>query len=303
MFEKKNLVFYYCTTPLHMGAGTSVGAIDNPIQREVHSGHPLIAGSGLKGAVRHHVKQQWLGERLKDIVPLFGSENNSGELSAGAISFTDANLVVFPVRSVKNTFVYITCPYALGRLKRMATMAGLKFDWDVSCININSGSTDSALIDGKLCLEALEFKATEDKDTSNLAEWISDNCLQGDENLFFKEKIQSDFFVLSDDDFNYFVKQATVVEPHVRINDETGTAEDGALFYTENLPPESILVGIVLASVERGKKEEKDNRMKAEQCLNKALYEKDGISGQLVQMGGDSTTGRGLVLINAVKGE
>ena len=77
------------------------------------------------------------------------------------------------------------------------------------------------------------------------------------------------FFVLSDDDFNYFIKQATVVEPHVRINDETGTAEDGALFYTENLPPESILAGVVLASVER-----KKEGLKAEQCLNKALYEK-----------------------------
>lgn len=300
MFEKKNLVFYYCTTPLHMGAGTSVGAIDNPIQREVHSGHPLIAGSGLKGAVRHHVTKQWGDERKSEIISLFGSENNDGELTAGAISFTDANLIAFPVRSVKNTFVYITCPYALGRLKRMVTMAGLKFDWDISGLKTNSGSTDSALIEGKLCLEALEFKATEDSDTSDMAEWIAENCLQGDENIFFKEKIQSDFFVLSDDDFNYFVKQATVVEPHVKIDNDTGVAVDGALFYTENLPPESILVGIVLASVERGSK---DNRMSAEQCLNKALYEKDGISGQLVQMGGDSTTGRGLVLINAVKGE
>ena len=35
-----------------MGAGQAVGAINNPIQREVHTSHPLIAGSGLKGAVR-----------------------------------------------------------------------------------------------------------------------------------------------------------------------------------------------------------------------------------------------------------
>ncbi|MDN5279570.1 MAG: CRISPR-associated protein Cmr4 [Clostridiales bacterium] len=296
MFEKKSLVFYYCTTPLHMGAGTSVGAIDNPIQREIHSNHPMIAGSGLKGAVRHHLNKLWNKE---EIVPLFGSEPGLGDLTAGAVSFTDANLLAFPVRSVKNTFVYVTCPYSLARIKRMATLAGLKFDWNVSEIQPNTGASNAALADGKLCLEAFEFSVKEDEDVGGIAEWLADHCLpQGEDNDFFREKITSDFFVLDDDSFNYFVKQATVVEPHVRIDDATGTAADGALFYTENLPPESILAGIVLASVERKKGE----GMSAEVCLDKTLFAEKGISGKLVQMGGDSTTGRGLVLINAVKG-
>ena len=54
MFEATQLVFYSCLSPVHMGAGSAVGAIDNPIQREVHTRYPVIAGSGLKGAVRHH---------------------------------------------------------------------------------------------------------------------------------------------------------------------------------------------------------------------------------------------------------
>lgn len=299
MFEKKSLVFYYCTTPLHMGAGTSVGAIDNPIQREVHSNHPIIAGSGLKGAVRHHVTRQWGSERKNNITALFGSETTSGDLTAGAVSFTDANLIAFPVRSVKNTYVYVTCPYALARLKRMAELAGLDFKFDVAGIKTVSASTDSALIEGKLCLEAYEFNASEDEDTTGIAEWLSENCLSDDGGSFFKEKIQSDLFVLTDDDFNFFIKQATVVEAHVRIDDETGTAVRGALFYTENLPPESILAGVVLSSTER---KAKDNRMSAEQCLEKTMWDEDGVSGQLVQMGGDATTGRGLVLINAMKG-
>ncbi len=37
MFEAQQLVFYTCISPLHMGAGQAVGAIDNPIQREVHT--------------------------------------------------------------------------------------------------------------------------------------------------------------------------------------------------------------------------------------------------------------------------
>lgn len=49
MFEATQLVFYYAVSPVHMGAGSAIGAIDSPIQREVHTKHPMFAGSGLKG--------------------------------------------------------------------------------------------------------------------------------------------------------------------------------------------------------------------------------------------------------------
>lgn len=53
MFEKKVPIFIYCVSPVHMGAGAAIGVIDNPIQRERHTEYPMIAGSGLKGAIRH----------------------------------------------------------------------------------------------------------------------------------------------------------------------------------------------------------------------------------------------------------
>ncbi|EQD59246.1 protein containing DUF324, partial [mine drainage metagenome] len=53
MFTKERVVFIYTVSPLHMGAGTALGLIDNPIQREVHTDWPSMAGSGIKGAIRH----------------------------------------------------------------------------------------------------------------------------------------------------------------------------------------------------------------------------------------------------------
>jgi len=53
MFEKHAAMFLYAVSPVHLGAGSSVGVIDNPIQRARHTGHPCFAGSGIKGAVRH----------------------------------------------------------------------------------------------------------------------------------------------------------------------------------------------------------------------------------------------------------
>ncbi len=78
MLEAQQLVFYTCVSPVHMGAGQAVGAIDNPIQREVHTGHPLIAGSSLKGAVRHHVARIWKDDKDEKLIPrLFGPERKN----------------------------------------------------------------------------------------------------------------------------------------------------------------------------------------------------------------------------------
>ena len=37
MFEKRAAVFLYALSPVHMGAGSAIGVIDNPIQRERHT--------------------------------------------------------------------------------------------------------------------------------------------------------------------------------------------------------------------------------------------------------------------------
>ncbi len=107
--------------------------------------------------------------------------------------------------------------------------------------------------------------------------------------------------MLSDTDFAYFAQHAMLVEPHVRINSETGTADEGGLFYTENLPPESILVAPMLASQTRTgkKKDEKEDWENAEGVLLKV---KNVIDGKLLQIGGDATTGRGLVVATMVEG-
>ena len=103
--------------------------------------------------------------------------------------------------------------------------------------------------------------------------------------------------VLSDTDFAYFAQNAMLVEPHVRIDSETGTASDGGLFYTENLPPESLLVAPMLSSQTRTGK--KDDWMDAIEVHTKI---KTVLDGRLLQIGGDVTTGRGLVMTKVVEG-
>jgi len=296
MFEAQQLVFYTCVSPLHMGAGQAVGAIDNPIQREVHTGHPLIAGSGLKGAVRHHFARTWNDKSL--ITRLFGPERDASD-HAGAIAFTDAALLAFPVRSLRNTFVYATCPTALARLKRLAGEAA---KWGVPSVAEGSvkAAGGTALANNRLVLEAFDFAATTDDGVKAVADWLAANALpQGAEHEFFRNKLKTDLVLLSDTEFGHFVRHATVVEPHVKIDNDTGTAAPGALFYTENLPPEALLAGLLLASVERRKGGDTEGLMDAETVLAAVLRDtsgRQGLADRLLQVGGDATTGRGLIV-------
>lgn len=314
MFEQSRLLFLYAVTPVHMGAGQAIGVIDNPIQRERHTNHPSMAGSGLKGAIRHHLatNQQWRGEKNEDgkrpkdslLNRIFGPETDSSDY-AGAISFGDAQLVAFPVRSLKQAFLYAVSPVTLARLKRLATLAKVNADWTVPSVESDKCCvTDKRVLsNGKLVLEAFEYDVEDSASTvlKTVAAWLADNALPQDAaHQYFRDKIKTDLVLLPDDAFSHFVENATVVEPHVRIDDESGTAADGGLFYTENLPPESLLIAPVFASIERFHKERKPQEpMNAEQVMGKLA---ESLDKQLVQVGGDATTGRGQVVLHFTEG-
>ena len=299
MFQKQAALFLYAVSPVHMGAGSAVGVIDNPIQRERHTQHPSFAGSGIKGAVRHSFKQ--FGGEKDFLNRLFGPASGSDDLHAGAVSFGDAQLVAFPVRSLKQGYVYATCPLALARAQRLMHLIGVKSEWQIpsvvdgQCMLLYD---DLLSMGDKLHLEVFEYEKTVEPDgLETIAKDLASKALPPDDAYaFFREKLARDLVVLSDTDFGYFAQNATLVEPHVRIDDETGSAADGGLFYTENLPPESLLIAPLLASQSRSGK--KDSDIPAEEVMFKM---KTALNGRLVQIGGDATTGRGLVMINMVE--
>ena len=299
MFEKHAAVFLYAVSPVHLGAGQAVGLIDNPIQRERHTGHPCFAGSGLKGAVRHGF--QALGGDKDLIDRLFGPDSNSGDLHAGALSFGDAQLVALPVRSLKGGYVYATCPQALARARRLLGLLGQPPAWPAlpdfeegHCLIANPALRSA----DKLHLEAFEYVAEVSEQLPGLAADLAARALPDDAAYtFFREKLKTDLVVLADTDFSYFAENAMLVEAHVRIDENTGTAKDGGLFYTENLPPESLLIAPLLASQTRTGRAE--NHMEAEAVM---LMVQNVLNGKLMQIGGDVTTGRGLVVATVVGG-
>ncbi|NLC35097.1 MAG: type III-B CRISPR module RAMP protein Cmr4 [Alcaligenaceae bacterium] len=299
MFQKQAVVFLYAVSPVHMGAGQAIDVIDNPIQRERHTGHPSFAGSGIKGAVRHGFEA--LGGDKASIDRLLGPESNSGDLHAGAVSFGDAQIVALPVRSLKGGYVYVTCPQALARAQRLLTLSSVPTDWPAlavaegHCLLRNP----DLMSQNKLHLEAFEYAVKVSELLAALAADLASKVLPDTQEYdFFRSKLENDLVVLSDTDFAWFSRHAMLVEPHVRIDPETGTASDGGLFYTENLPPESIMVAPLMASQTRTGKG-RDQEIPADVVLSQI---KTLIHARVLQIGGDATTGRGLVVANVVEG-
>jgi CRISPR-associated protein Cmr4 len=296
MFEKHAAMFLYCVSPVHLGTGQTVGVIDNPIQRERHSGLPCFVGSGIKGAIRHSF--ELMGGDRKLIERMFGPEAGASELYAGAVSFGDAQLVAMPVRSLRESFVYATCPYALERAARLLKLFGAEPDGWTGPVQVADGkalvSKQAPLAERKLHLEAFEYDTENSDLPAKIGEYLAKKAVPDDKRYeYFQKKLKDHLVVLSDSDFAYFAQHATLVEAHVRINSETGAADPGGLFYTENLPPESILLAPVLASKTRNGAKGGPAAEDATAVLCKL---KNAVNGKLLQIGGDATTGRGLVV-------
>jgi len=251
-------VFYHVLTPMHIGSGTTLSLIDLPIQREVHTDFPVMPSSAIKGVIRASFNEQ----EQEDI---FGKGDEEGK----AI-FTDGKILLFPVKSLKGVFVWITSPYVLERFKR---------DTEIN-VEIPKVEKDNAVVssnkvlmnNNNLVLEEFTFNATINENLKKLKEITK--C-EIDEN-----KIA----VVSDDVFKFFVKNYTEVNARIKIDQEKGTVQKGGLWYEELLPAETVFYECIDAR----KKEEHEKQ------LNEVIGK---INNQTLQFGGDETLGRGFTKI------
>jgi len=348
MFRKATPLFLICETPMHAGSGSDLGVIDLPIQRERHTSFPKIEGSSLKGSLREAFENKLTDvEDRKKIHLAFGFDDKTPEDDGikshfgddkqfqGALGFSDARLLLFPVKSMKGVFAWITCPKVLEQFKRDMQVAKEKVEHEeketktpTSILdNIPSSSQNSSALlssddlivnqtaqDDKrsIVLEEYSFKGEKNDDVTKLAKWLSENITK--EN-FWKEKLKSNLVVLPDEDFTDFVNLSTEVITRTKINNETGTVTNGALFTEEYLPAETVMYSLALFGPIFHKEEIKkvflNGQTKTEtesqsdfetkvvgEFFTKTIKEKLPI----VQIGGNATLGKGLVRTKVLGG-
>jgi CRISPR-associated protein Cmr4 len=237
--------------------------------------------------------------RFEEAISLtFGPEE--GDDHSGALGFTDARLLLFPVKSMKGIFAWITCPQVLERFKmELARVSSLPPLPDKNAVPLECNLIIS---DNKIVLDEYTFQVKRDERCSKFAKWLADHIFSNpkdgkDTYKYWNDKMKQDIVVLPDDDFRDFVTLSTEVIARTKINNETGTVQSGALFYEEYLPQESVLYSIALATPifvrnDNNKGIFKQDEQKEEELVLEFL--KRGLP-EVMQIGGNATIGKGIV--------
>ncbi|MGH7268591.1 MAG: type III-B CRISPR module RAMP protein Cmr4, partial [Candidatus Rokuibacteriota bacterium] len=279
---------------------------------------------GLKGALRHHLEATTRngradgGERDKIrwvFGPDGGGRDGAGEAEgepsqretrpsdhAGAVAFGDGRLLLFPVRSLAGTFAYCTSAVAVARLCRDLELAGASVAWQAPATPPDGKALvppgTALAIDRKIVVEDFDLDAVEDPSAAALAAWLGDHSLPATQGFdHFRGRIKTHLAVLPDELFAHVTRLGTVVEPHVKIDDSTGTAAGTAFFYAEHLPPDSLLWSLVGVGRPRGRRDDAGEleRLGLSGAAGIEAYLRSALSGRAVQVGAEATTGRGLV--------
>lgn len=315
---KQRILYLFTRTPLHVGAGSSVGAIDQPVIRERHTGFPIIPASSLKGsfadqwpsaltdekgiATRVTTRTEEEGDKKRTVLEkasetawLFGSDTTKLAF-AGSLVFAEARVLAFPIRSARGSYAWITCPLMLQRAARdgvfsaevgsqVGTIAEPQDSQEQSLAifqpdPLGLGEDKKQLVLEEYCF-ARDAQPFPDRVAASLAALLEDELLKS---------IAHRLVILSNGMMSHFAMTACDVAQHVRISDETGTAEGTGLFNQENVPADTLFYSVLSASRSRvpgGDFKSRSEDDALEEFASKVTEEK------LFQFGGDASTGLG----------
>lgn len=320
--QAARLLFLHAQTGLHPGSGTALGVVDLPVQRERHTHWPTIPGSALKGVLRdacretakakseHGGRRKEANEKDADLVAVFGpGKGDEASAHAGALAVTDARLAAFPVRSLRGVFAWVTCPAVLVRLNRDLKLVdpngGLAQSFDFADVKDGDKVTlegdakvycaaGSPLRVGTAQVVLEEFEYTAVGACDEIATWFAEHATA---DPLTKGRLRSHLAVVSDNAFSHYARYATEIVARVGLNYDTKTVKDGALFYQEVLPAETLLYSVALANPSR----KSDHAKTADEVLD--YVAKQLAAHPVIQLGGDETVGKGLCFTHLTGGK
>ncbi|MCF2136442.1 MAG: type III-B CRISPR module RAMP protein Cmr4 [Candidatus Thorarchaeota archaeon] len=281
MSRTNGILGLYTETSLHPGTGQNVGSIDLPVRREKHTRFPFIPSSSLKGAFRNVE----YSEDYKEI--LFGAELGSAKHFAGALSVSDARLLLFPVRSIRYGFVWVTTPFVLHRLSRDLRLLGLDAPEFFTSEVVNGTAIVGEKLASKdsIILEDMMLTTKTDDHLSDIAKKVGSLCLKGEANKPMLDLLLEKLVIVSMNDFVHLVQYGTEVVARNQLNESKISKN---LWYVELIPRDSVFYVVVSA----------EDSMHAENHSSADLFStfKAAFDSKYVQIGGHETLGQGWCL-------
>lgn len=242
-------------TSIHPGAGRDLGVIDLPVAREAATDYPVLVGSGVKGAFRDTARMQWPApppnnpddaaqqDDSAEVKRLFGKQEEAGQ-----ILFSDARLLLLPVRSLSGQYRWITCPHIIERLQRDIQrihpnqQPAQTVNIPPAGNNTPAGNDNRAALaqvaeqEGRptLFLEEWQFTVT-----GPIPAWITNLIKPLIKHEATRNRLASQLVVLSNDDFSWFARYGLSVQARNVLDPQKKTSNN--LWYEETLPPDTLM--------------------------------------------------------------
>lgn len=298
--------FLHALSPLHAGTGQAVGHIDLPIARYRATGIPFLPGSSIKGVLRDALdpdRELSQAERRalrkqRDEAPeekvelhraMFGPATDEDPSDhAGAMVFGDARLLLLPVRSLRGTFAYATCPLLL-RLAHDDLRGTLELPAPpqpaAQRAIVSEGSR--LVAHERIFLEEIDLDATVAAENDAAAAWARRlaDALFPEQPSTLTERLA----IVDDETMTFLWETSTQVDARVRLDADTRTVADKALWWEESLPAESVLLSVCAATRPFRYTRDRRRTEAPEDLLSRCV----GTARWDLQFGGKATVGRG----------
>jgi CRISPR-associated protein Cmr4 len=181
---------------------------------------------------------------------------------------------------------WVTCPALIKRFsKDLARLGLLKTTFTLPEFTAEQALTSSGNAD--LYLEEFRFetKATDLNKVLALIAQITGEQLEAD--------LQQNLVIVTDNQFRHLCRNAVPVQAHIAIETATKTVKQGALWYEENLPSETVMYCCISATNGR-------NEAKQPEAALLGLLDTHFAQHNFIQVGGNLTTGMGWFEVNWV---
>ncbi len=311
MYKPLGLLFMWCESEFYPGGEREAGVIDLPVQRNPLTQLPAVNSSAIKGALRSSVEIGKIGNMDANFI--FGNQFRSG-----ALEFLNANLLLFPVHSYIGTFAYVASPeqfltnWLMYLEERNPEQAKEMYELVKKILgNVEKGKvvitensifkgSDLFLLRGEFIAESSNFIPLKESGTilSKLLKMAiprSGNKVWTGYN-YLKNKILRNTVFVNYESFRSLVEKGLVRVARIAIDYETKIVKQGALFYQELIPQYSLLCTAIF----RTARYEGNDELKA--SIN--TFVNDYLRrNPLINLGGDETTGKGMVRLVFSEGE
>ncbi|SFT01765.1 type III-B CRISPR module RAMP protein Cmr4 [Saccharopolyspora flava] len=283
---ERRLLVLFAETPVHAGGSVSTGVVDLPIQREASTRLPVVWGQSLKGAIRDAARDA--GWEIQDKgQKVFGSRppgqgpgEADGDLVKGDVSFGDAQLLLFPAPTMTNTYAWVTSRQLVSRLNRKVELVAPGLE-PRRLPSPGSRGFAPAGWESQQAIGPYVVTLSEDSAIAGLGTELASLCCPSSNAFqYTRDKLAKDLLYVGDDVMGHLAETGTDVSARVQLDYGTdkqpGSKTVNNLFYSENLPAESVLVSVLT-----GTKEALD-------------AVSDLLDGQPMQLGGNETIGKGM---------